>query len=118
MNGTPAGHQRGNRAKQEQEQEDTHPQHTLHRRHISRLQLRKHVTDADTEFGTRFLGLSMTSLPTSDQLRKWSEDCWARVFSCLREYSLPGDQSMQAGGVEEEGTEQQQQMKILVDIVR
>ena len=79
---------------------DTH----VHRRHILRLQLRTHVTDADTEFGTRFPVLSVTSLPTSDQLRKWSEDCRARVFSWLREYSLQRSKSMQAGGVEEEGT--------------
>ena len=53
MNGTQAGHQRGNgtqeqqqeqQEQQKQEQQDTNPKHTLHQRHISRAQLRAHDT--------------------------------------------------------------------------
>ena len=36
------------------------------------------------------------------QLRRWSEDCWARILSWFRECILQRNKSVQAGETEEE----------------
>ena len=52
------------------------------------------------------------------RLRKWSEDCWARIFSWIREYNLQRKRSMQEGSTEEEEMNQQQRMKAMKDMTR
>ena len=42
------------------------------------------------------------------QPRKWSEDCWARIFSWFREYDLQCKQGMQESQTKREEMRQQQ----------
>ena len=51
-------------------------------------------------------------------LRKWGEDCWARIFSLFREYNLQRRQSKQEESTEEEEMKQQQRMVIMKDLIR
>ena len=44
------------------------------------------------------------------KIRKWREDCWARIFSVFREYNLQRLQSKQE--------EQQQRMAIMKDLIK
>ena len=41
------------------------------------------------------------------KIRKWGEDCWARIFSLFREYNLQRLQSKQEESTEEEEMKQQ-----------
>ena len=50
--------------------------------------------------------------------RKWSEDCWARIFFWFREYHLQRKQGMQEGSTEKEEMKQQQGMKVMKDMIR
>ena len=50
------------------------------------------------------------------QPRKQLEDCWARIFSRLREYFLQRKQGMQESQTEKEEMRQQQRMKIMKDM--
>ena len=52
------------------------------------------------------------------QPRKWSEDCWARIFSWFREYDLQRKESMQERKTEEEEIRRQQRMKTMADMTR
>ena len=51
------------------------------------------------------------------RVRKWREDCWARIFSLFEEYNLQGLQSRQEESVEEEEMKQQQRMVIMKDLL-
>ena len=50
--------------------------------------------------------------------RKWSEDCWARIFSLFREYELQRRKGMQESQNEKEEMRQQQVIKIMTDMRR
>ena len=52
------------------------------------------------------------------RIRKWGEDCWARIFYLFREYSLQRLQSNQEELSEEEEMKQQQRMVIMKDLIR
>ena len=52
------------------------------------------------------------------QSRKWSEDCWARIFSWFREYSLQRRKRSQESKPQEEDRRQQQRMKTMADTTR
>ena len=47
------------------------------------------------------------------KIRKWVEDCWARVFSWCREYNLQRSQRKQEESTVEEEMKQQQRMTII-----
>ena len=51
------------------------------------------------------------------RIRKWEEDCWARIFALFREY-LQRLQSKQEDPVEEEEMNQQQRIKIMEDLTK
>ena len=51
------------------------------------------------------------------RIKKWSEDCWARVFSLFRECNLQRLQSKQDESTEGE-MKQQQRMKIMQDVTK
>ena len=50
-------------------------------------------------------------------IRKWREDCWARIFSLFREYNLQRLQSKQEELTEEE-MKQQQRMAVMSDLIK
>ena len=52
------------------------------------------------------------------RIQKWGEDCWARIFSLLREHNLQRPQSKQEESTEEEEMKQQQRMKIMKDLTK
>ena len=52
------------------------------------------------------------------RIRKWREDCWARLFSFSREYNLQRLQSKQEEPTEEEEMKQQQRMAIMKDLIK
>ena len=52
------------------------------------------------------------------QLRKWSEDCWARIFSWFREYNLQRKQGLQEGQTGKEEMRQRQRMKVTKEMLR
>ena len=52
------------------------------------------------------------------RIRKWREDCWARIFSLFREYNLQRRQSKQEESTEEEEMKQQQRMVIMKDLIK
>ena len=52
------------------------------------------------------------------RIRKWGEDCWARLFPLLREYNLQRLQSKQEELTEEEEMKQQQRMAIVKDLLK
>ena len=47
-------------------------------------------------------------------MRKWREDCWARIFSWFRELM----QSMREGSTEEEEMKQQQRKKVMNNMTK
>ena len=47
------------------------------------------------------------------RIRKWREDCWAKIFSLFREYNLQQEES-----TEEEEMTQQQRMAIMKDLLK
>ena len=52
------------------------------------------------------------------RIRKWGEDCWARIFSLFREYSLQRLESKPEESTEEEERKKQQRMKIMKDLTK
>ena len=52
------------------------------------------------------------------KIRKWREDCWARIFSFFGEYNLQRLQSKQEDLTEEEEMMQQQRMAIMRDLIK
>ena len=52
------------------------------------------------------------------RIRKWAEDCWARIFSLFREYNLQRLQGKQEEPTEGEEMKQQQRMQIIQDLTR
>ena len=51
-----------------------------------------------------------------NKIRKWRDDCWARIFALFREYNLQRQQSKQEESTEEEEMKQQQRMEIVKDL--
>ena len=51
-------------------------------------------------------------------IRKWREDCWARIFALFREYNLQSLQRKQEESTEGEEMQQQQRMKIMKDLTK
>ena len=52
------------------------------------------------------------------RIRRWREDCWARILSLFREYNLQHLQSKQEESTEEEEMKQQQRMVIMKDLIK
>ena len=52
------------------------------------------------------------------RIRKWSEDCWTRVFSLFREYNLQRLQSMHDDSTKGEEMKQQHRMVMMKDLIR
>ena len=52
------------------------------------------------------------------KIRKWREDCWARIFSLSGEYNLQRLHSKQDESTEEDEMKQQQRMKITKDLTK
>ena len=52
------------------------------------------------------------------QPRKCGEDCWARIFSCFKEYNLQRKQGMHEGQTEKEEMRQQQRMRVMKDMTK
>ena len=52
------------------------------------------------------------------RIRKWREDCWARIFSLFREFNLRRLQIKQEESTEEEEMTQQQRMAIMKDLIK
>ena len=52
------------------------------------------------------------------RIRKWGEDCWAKIFALFREYNLQRLQSKQDELTEGEEMKQQQRMNILKDMTK
>ena len=52
------------------------------------------------------------------RLRKWGEDCWARIFSLFGEYNLQHRQRKQEKSMEDEEMKQKQRMVITKDLIR
>ena len=52
------------------------------------------------------------------RIRKWREDCWARIFTLFREHNLQRLQSKQEDSTEEEEMKRQQRMKVMKDMTR
>ena len=51
-------------------------------------------------------------------IRKWGEDCWAKIFSLFREYNLQRLQCKQEVSTKEEEMKQQQRMMIMNDLMK
>ena len=49
------------------------------------------------------------------RIRKWREDCWARIFSLFREDNFQRQQNKQEELTEEEEMKEQQRMAIMKD---
>ena len=52
------------------------------------------------------------------RIRKWGEECWARIFSWFREYNLQRAHCMKEDSTEEEEMKQQQRMNVIQDMTR
>ena len=52
------------------------------------------------------------------RVRKWGEDCWARIFSLFREYNLQRRQSKHDESTEGEEMKLQQRMMIMKDLIK
>ena len=53
------------------------------------------------------------------QPRKCGEDCWARIFSCFKEYyNLQRKQGMHEGQTEKEEMRQQQRTRVMKDMTK
>ena len=52
------------------------------------------------------------------KIRKWRQECWARIFSLFREYNLQRLQSKQEESTEEEEMMQQQRMMIMKGLTK
>ena len=52
------------------------------------------------------------------RVRKWREDCWARIFSLFREYNLQRRQSKQEESMGEEEMKLQQKLMIMKDLIK
>ena len=52
------------------------------------------------------------------RIRKWREDCWARIFALFGEYNLQRLESKQEESAEEGEMKQQRRMKIMKDLTK
>ena len=52
------------------------------------------------------------------RIRKWREDCWARIFALFGEYNLQLLESKQEESAEEGEMKQQRRMKIMMDLTK
>ena len=52
------------------------------------------------------------------RIRKWSEDCWARIFALFREYNLQRLQSMHEDSTEGQEMKRQERMNIMKDMMK
>ena len=52
------------------------------------------------------------------RIRKWGEDCWARIVSFFREYNLQRLQCREGVSAEEEELKQQKRMEIMKNLTR
>ena len=53
-----------------------------------------------------------------NRLRKWREDCWARIVTLFRDYNLQRLQSMHEDWTEGEEMKRQQRMKVMKDMTK
>ena len=52
------------------------------------------------------------------KIRKWRDDCWARIFSLFREYNLQRVQSIHEDSTEGEEMKRQERMKVMKDMTK
>ena len=52
------------------------------------------------------------------RIRKWREDCWARIFALFGEYNLERLESKQEESAEEGEMKQQRRMNIMKDLTK